>query len=541
MLVAALAWWAGAPDAQDIPLADTGCTNNTDPPCPNMFLRGETINYRATIINPSPPSEEDVIVEYVEYVFPNGSSIVLYDSSVEPELRLLPGQDIAYDATDGLTWTIPLDWPSGADVTSVFRSNGYQVSTLPDPYNCDVAKGVLLMDPCVEITKTPDNPYSKPGDPVIWTICIKNCGDAAPANERVSLVLASVVDDLLGDITSHFGIGVGEVLTPGEEICYTTDPYIVPDGAPDPLVNTVEVHCNPTAVCGGQPQVRWDIDVSDVTTASVDIVHPDYEVTKTCLTIPVAPGDPADFEIMMTNTGDVDLVIVWTNEPGIVVPFTLPQGGGPWSQTVTKTAPDPIPDPPEFWNTVNVTAQLPPEYGLDNELDREASHFCPMVDCCLDVTKEAVPLVTKAGHVVDYEICVINCGTNCDLELVSVIDDLLGDKTADFGGPGAVLADGAPPLCRTFPYTVPDGTPSPLVNTVTATYVGEDGQTLVETSTAEVRILHPGIDVTKECLTDPVPAGADAEFRITITNTGDVDLVAASVLGNVAGGVRSTE
>jgi hypothetical protein len=43
--------------------------------------------------------------------------------------------------------------------------------------------------------------------------------------------------------------------------------------------------------------------------------------------------------------------------------------------------------------------------------------------------------------------------------------------------------------------------------------------------TAEVDLVHPDFHVSVDCLTDPVPAGDNAEFEITINNTGDCDLV----------------
>jgi uncharacterized repeat protein (TIGR01451 family) len=142
-------------------------------------------------------------------------------------------------------------------------------------------------------------------------------------------------------------------------------------------------------------------------------------------------------------------------------------------------------------------------------------------DCGLVVTKTADPLVTKAGHDVTYTITVENTGTNCDLTLVNVNDTILGDLTSSFS---ATLVSGASET-QTFTYTVQEGDPDPLVNTVTFLYTDAFGGMQSGFDTATVDLLHPGFSLTQECLTSPVPPGEMGEFGVTIENTGDVDLI----------------
>ena len=56
---------------------------------------------------------------------------------------------------------------------------------------------VDLVEPCIEITKTPDVTFSKVGDPITYTICITNNGD-------VNLENIVVTDPMLGGTLSGF-------------------------------------------------------------------------------------------------------------------------------------------------------------------------------------------------------------------------------------------------------------------------------------------------------------------------------------------------
>jgi hypothetical protein len=177
------------------------------------------------------------------------------------------------------------------------------------------------------------------------------------------------------------------------------------------------------------------------------------------------------------------------------------------------------------YNEINVLGKIDPALGYDwlasNEYRDFADACCPIEwECCLEVTKTVDPAVTKHGHSVDYEICVINCGVDCDLTLVSVIDNVLGDLTSLFS---ATLAAGVNE-CITYTYPVPDTEDTEIVNTVTATYLDITGVEWVQTATARIEILHPAFTVAKECITPEVPAGGMAQFEITFVNTGDTDL-----------------
>ena len=140
----------------------------------------------------------------------------------------------------------------------------------------------------------------------------------------------------------------------------------------------------------------------------------------------------------------------------------------------------------------------------------------------IDVTKTVAPEVSKEDDEVMYTICVENTGDG-DLDLVSVVDTVLGDLTGDFN---PVLPEGATE-CHDFFYTIQPGDPDPLENEVTATYqhvLPTSTAVVSDTDTAEVDLVHPCIDVEKTV--EPGVSKDDDEvlYTICVHNCGDVEL-----------------
>jgi uncharacterized repeat protein (TIGR01451 family) len=139
---------------------------------------------------------------------------------------------------------------------------------------------------------------------------------------------------------------------------------------------------------------------------------------------------------------------------------------------------------------------------------------------CIEVTKEVDCGISKAGDQVMYHICVTNCG-NTDLFQVTVMDDVIGNISDDFPGglaPGEMA-------CADFAYTVEVDDPDPLINTVTATAEDEAGFAVSDSDFAEVDLIHPCLEASMECMTDPVSPGGTADFMVTATNCGDCTLI----------------
>ncbi|MBA7646247.1 hypothetical protein ES703_54009 [subsurface metagenome] len=106
-------------------------------------------------------------------------------------------------------------------------------------------------------------------------------------------------------------------LLPGVDATFVKDPLAVGDSEShqfvykvkadddDPLVNEV------TAIY--QDLITGD-EVSDVATDTVDLVHPDLEVTKTANPTSGEVGDTITYTIKVENKGDVDLDLDWVSD-----------------------------------------------------------------------------------------------------------------------------------------------------------------------------------------------------------------------------------
>jgi hypothetical protein len=323
-------------------------------------------------------------------------------------------------------------------------------------------------------------------------------------------------------------------LAVGESLCVDV-PYTIPGGAADPLINTVTATAEDLLA----------FIVSDTDFAQVDLVHPGFYVEKTCLTPQVPVGGNAEFEITIENTGDCNLVIT-TTEPEIAGPFVLLEGETSIS-TIYRDGP--IQDCGGYdgiYNDVWAYWTLPPdEYPcvMTNKDSMWAEACCQIVDPCIGVSKEADCDISKVTDSVTYEICVWNCtDPPAALHNVSVVDD-------HFDLTGLFPTELAPEetVCVFYTYTFEEaddsGLPYPqaeFVNTVTANATNVAGFAAPEVTASEtVYLVHPCLNVRKECNeTAPVPMGEDAEFRIAITNCGDVDLMITTNEPEIPGEIR---
>jgi uncharacterized repeat protein (TIGR01451 family) len=216
--------------------------------------------------------------------------------------------------------------------------------------DCDSAEVDFIVPNILVEKSCPE--FARVGDEITYDVCITNTGD-------VNLLITSVDDD----VADANQACVGDTLDADGGSCCFSYTYTVKAGDPDPLINTVTVEAN---------VVGFVDTVTDSAVCETDIVHPDFTVTKECLTNPVT-GDTAMFEITIDNTGDVNLII-GTDEPELSGPNALPVGG-----TIVFDVNRIVPvDAVEVNNTVEVTATLPAEFNLPGEITKDANATCPV-------------------------------------------------------------------------------------------------------------------------------------------------------------------
>jgi len=163
----------------------------------------------------------------------------------------------------------------------------YDIAGLPNDITDNDDASVEVVRPGLEVTKEADTDISKEGDDITYTITVKNTGD-------VDLDKMSVVDDLLPGVDAAFAATLVVGASETHDFVYT-----VKAGDPDPLVNEV------TATYEDQTGTA----VSDVATDTVDLVHPDLEVTKTAAPVSGEVGDTITYTIKVENKGDVELIL----------------------------------------------------------------------------------------------------------------------------------------------------------------------------------------------------------------------------------------
>ena len=376
-----------------------------------------------------------------------------------------------------------------------------------------------ILHPAIRVAKS-CNEFAVVGGSVDYTITVYNEGD-------VELAKSSISDSLFGDITGE--AGCGETLPVGAH-CTITLSRTVLESDPDPLTNTA------TATYGLPASYNLSETVQASDSCTTDIVHPALNVSKSCDTFAVI-GGTVHYSIAVTNAGDVPLAKSTISDT-LLGNLTGSAGCGDTlavgatctitaTRTVLASDPDPLP------NTVTATYGLPGTYNISNTYSASDSCSTDIIHPAMHITKVCSTYAIIGGSV-NYVIAVYNDG-DIPLSKVSIGDTLLGDLSAA-GDCGPELGVGQ--YCTiSASRTVLETDPDPLPNTATATFAIPASYNVAgqysDSASCSTDILHPAFEIHKSCLTDPVPAGASALFRINVYNTGDVPIIAHLVDANL--------
>jgi uncharacterized repeat protein (TIGR01451 family) len=445
----------------------------------------DKVNYRLTLNNTSSPDTPDLVCTIVDAKL-----------GVDKQVTLASGAGSITDVAYTVQANDPDPLVNTASVTC--SPTGF-----PNVLEARDSWTVNLFQPSVRVEKGGDT-LSKIGDTVTYTFTITNTSSADSPN----LHLNSITDDVLGVLTAPAAC---DNLAPGAQCSFSVN-HVIPVGAPDPLVNTVEVHYNP---------VGFPNDITDSDSHSVNLFRPSITFDKTGDTLSKATDDVRyTLTLGNTSTSDTpDLQCTITDAMlGPIGNVTLASGAtAVFNRTYTVKASDPDP----LVNTASVSCS---PTGFPNVLTAEDSHSVNLFQPSLDVRKTG-PAFSKAGDTATYTVTIQNTSSadSPNLVLASFSDSLAGSVT-----PPASCSPLAPGASCTFsyPYVVKASDADPLVNTATAHYNPAGFPNDVsDSASATADLLHPSFTVTKDCTTDPVNQGGTASFDITYRNTGDADLV----------------
>jgi len=376
--------------------------------------------------------------------------------------------------------------------------------------NTDIRNASALIQapvPCIQVDKSVACNISMPGEEVIYHFKITNCS----TNPVETLTINSMTDTILGNLTAQAQAACSTIAANGG-FCSFDVPYIVKQADPNPLHNDVNV-------------VGIDLfgqKVSATDDVNVTLIHPDFTVTKTCTSKPIPLGGPATFQVVITNTGDVDLEFT-TNEEAdsnVTEPFTVAKNGGVKSLTISVLTDGTV----DVNDKITVGANIDPCSCLKiPDIEKESNLAICFPFPTIDVNKVASCEAATMGQVITYTITIRNTGDDT-LNIVSVGDTVLGDLTATAIAHGCGTLAGGAQCSFTVQHTIQVGDNDPLVNLVTVDFKDSQDQHATDSDTATVDIVHPDFTVTKTCTSNPVPIGGPATFTVVVTNIGDVNL-----------------
>jgi uncharacterized repeat protein (TIGR01451 family) len=437
----------------------------------------------------------------------------------------------------------------------------------------------------LEISKTVDPTDPNAGEEIVYTITVANNGPIGAQNVVVSDVLPAAFNYLAntdacsgvavgatGTLTCQLGtIGAGQ--SRSFQIKGTIDAAL---GGATAITNTATVS-----------SAANESDPADNVATLTHLVNElaDVRVTKFCKpdTYPAPAGTSGVCSIFVTNDGPsaarlVNLVDTHvsngafslgtpSNGACVVVGgvMTCPLGQILPGTTVRVDVPVSSNDRVDVNDTAVATSGTPPSGTPDpNDGNNQATAGLSFdASANLSITKTG-PASAVAGTQFDYTLTVDNAGPS-SAEAVVVSDELpagvdfvsasatVGTFTAVAGTVTwnlGTVAPADPPRTLTITVKVHPDTTAPLVNNASVTSLTSDPNTANNLATWTVAVnAVAGLTLTKTDSPDPVVAGADLTYTLTVGNGGPstaVDVVvtdtlpAGTTLVSAVGGTGST-
>ncbi|MFI5607558.1 hypothetical protein [Amycolatopsis sp. NPDC051903] len=341
---------------------------------------------------------------------------------------------------------------------------------------------VPVIAPGIDVTKTVDPAVVHAGDPVTWTITVRNSGDS-PLNS------VDVADASAPACSRRFG-----ALAPGAQQSW-------PCAEKPAQTSTNTVTATGTDL-SGQP-------VTDTASATAKVIHPALSLTKTAVPAQVREGDRVTFTVTLKNTGDAplhDVAVADDRTPGCVRKFgTLAPQAERTYQCDLLAPPDDVTDP----------AVATGKDELGRVLSGTADAKIDVIHPAVAVTQSAAPAQVREGDPVTFTVTVSNTG---DTPLHDV--GLAATRIPDCAKPVGVLA---PQGKRTLTCTAVAGKDG-LTNSVTATGTDPTSRAVTASADASFTVQHPAVTLGATVQGGPFHEHDSVPVRVTVKNTGDVPL-----------------
>jgi uncharacterized repeat protein (TIGR01451 family) len=427
----------------------------------------------------------------------------------------------------------------------------------------------------LSITKTDGSATEVPGTSVTYTIVVTNNGPSTVAGATVSDTFPGILTGVTftsvaaGGATGNTAAGAGSIsdtlnMPSGSSVTYTVNATIQ-SSATGSLTNTATVTA-PASVVDPTPANNSATDIDTLSPTA------DLSITKTDGSATEVPGTPVTYTIVVTNNGpsDANGATVADTFPAELtgVTFTSVAAGGatgntaagagnisdtlnmPSGSSVTYTVNATVSGTAtgNLTNTATVTAPggvTDPTPGNNSATDTDTLN----ATADLSITKTDGSATEVPGTPVTYTITVTNSGPS-DVSGATVADTFPAELTgvtftsvAAGGATGNTAAGSGnindtvnmpsgSSITYTVNATVAASATGSLSNTATVTAPGGvTDPTPGNNSATDTDTLAPSADVsvTKTDSADPVQAGSNITYTITVTNNGPSDAQSLSL------------
>jgi len=473
--------------------------------------------------------QSDVSVGFTNVVTATATNFDVSDSDdapvamVNPAISIVKLPDLQDVPTgDSAEFTIVVSNTGDVDLTSVVVSDPLTPSCDSQSYTCTVTPDASFTN-IASVTGMPPA-----GAPITET----DSADVVvfePANPQIALLKESAPGPILVGGTANFTLTVqntGNVtLTdvilsdPLAAGCDTTIPVLAPL---DSVVYTCEQDNVSVSFTNVATATATNFPVSDSNDAPVTVVSPGVSIQKLPDLQQITPGQTADFTIVISNTGDVDLTNVVVSDalaPNCVNTIGRLAVGTSESYECSVAVTD------DFTNTASVVATAP----IGPELADEDDAVVQVVEPSLSVIKSPSVQVLLPGETALFEIEVINDG-EIDINNLTLADELCDTLAISLNGNGdddLTIGESWVYICEI------NNVSGKIFNVATASGILATGDTIEESSNeAEVNIFqaNPSIDVNKKTETPVIYAGSIVTFAIKVSNDGDVPISGVNVI-----------
>ena len=391
--------------------------------------------------------------------------------------------------------------------------------------------------PKLDVTKTlKSGTPAKAGDPVVWTVTVKNSGNVTLTNVTVTDALAGATVVTPCGFSAPIA-SMAPAATVSCDVSYSVTQANVDAGS---VTNT--------ANATGKPPVGANVTGSNSNSVAIS-ASPSIDITKTLKTgTPAKAGDPVTWTVTVKNTGNVTLTNVTVTDALAGATFVTPCGftapiasmapAATVSCDVSYSVTQANVDAGSVTNTANAAGK--PPVGA-NVTDSDSNSVSVVPAAALDVTKtvkSGAPV--KAGDPVTWTVTVKNTG-NVTLTNVAVTDALSGATIVTpcgFSAPIASLAPNAAVSCDvSYSVTQANVDAGSVTNSASATGKPPVGANVTGTGTNKVTITPAAaVDVTKTVKSGaPVKAGDPVVWTVTVKNSGNVTLTNVTVTDALSG------